>query len=218
MTRRLAIIGAGGHGQLIAQHATTHGAYELAGFFDDTLDPGSEAGFGRVLGPTTAICDEFDRGKFDELLVGVGYSRFDFRKEIFRSHRGRIPFGRFVHPSASVDRSTTIGEGTVILAGCVLDCEVELGENVFLHPGCVIAHDCQIGAHCFFAPAVKIAGLVKVGECSFLGVGTTISNRLELCPGTLTGAGAVVVDHTSEPGWYFGVPARFRKQSTDTWR
>ena len=80
---RLAIIGAGDLGQLIAYHAINDSGMELSGFFDDTLPKGEKAGLGKVLGSVNDIGLLLKKDKFDQLIIGIGYKHMNRRAEIF---------------------------------------------------------------------------------------------------------------------------------------
>ncbi len=44
-----------------------------------------------------------------------------------------------VHPAASVGRDVEIGEGTVVMAGCVINSGARVGRNVIVNTGATIA-------------------------------------------------------------------------------
>lgn len=208
---RIAIAGAGDLGQLLARHIRTCVPGTVAGFFDDTRTAGTSVLDAPLLGRMEDIEASRRRGDFDELLIGVGYRHFDFRKSLYERLAGSVPFATFVHPSAWVDPTATIAPGTAILPGSVIDAGVTLEANVLINVGTIVAHDSTVGAHSFLAPGVRVAGFVLIGECTFLGIGTTVIDGLVLCPRTQTGAGAVIVKSTDEPGLYLGVPAKRRE-------
>ncbi|WP_324675972.1 acetyltransferase [Hymenobacter sp. GOD-10R] len=206
--KRLAIIGAGELGQQIAQHVTQIGAYQVAGFFDDSIAVGRVTQHGLVLGPIHSARTAFEQGVFDELLLGIGYKHIAARQRLYEELAAHIVFGRFVHPSTYVDPSATLGAGVFISPGCVLDLNVTLEANTFLYANCLISHDSLIGAHSFLAPGVRLAGRVQIASRCFLGIGTTIIDNCTLGPDVRTGGGTVVTRDLLEAGIYVGAPAR----------
>jgi sugar O-acyltransferase (sialic acid O-acetyltransferase NeuD family) len=205
---RVAIIGAGALGQQMAQHLRQDGRMAVAGFFDDVQPLNQQTPTGPVLGRTAEIGAAYAAGRFDQLLLGIGYNHLAFRQRIFEQLAAEIPFATFVHGSAYVDPSAQLGPGCFISPGCIIDLNVKLGPNSFLYPGCVVAHDTELTGHSFLAPAVRLAGHVLVAERCFLGIGTTVIDSRTVGPDVRTGGGAVVVADLLMPGTYAGVPAR----------
>ena len=94
---RLAIIGAGDLGQLIAHHAFNDKHYSIAGFFDDTKTAGEEIGGIKVLGGTADVERLYKSGSFDCMMIGIGYKHMSIRKKIFVNFYPLIPFGSIIH-------------------------------------------------------------------------------------------------------------------------
>lgn len=206
--QKLAIIGSGDLGQLIAHHAIVDNHYQLAGFFDDFRKKGETVGCGIILG-VIAEAEQLYRDRiFDCLMIGIGYKHPDFRKQCFETLGSKIPLGKLIHSSCSIDPSASIGAGSVLLPGCVLDSGVVVGENALLNTGCIVAHDTRIGRHAFLGPGVTLAGFITIGEGCFIGVGTTVIDNITIGPQVQTGGGAVVTCNLSEQGLYVGVPAK----------
>jgi sugar O-acyltransferase (sialic acid O-acetyltransferase NeuD family) len=211
--KKLAIIGSGDLGQLIAYHAHTDNHYVVAGYYDDFATIGEQKGVATVLGKRADIDAAFENGIFDEIIIAIGYKHFSFRKQVFEDLKGRIPLGRVIHSNAYVAPSCTIGEGVVILPGCTLDNNVVLSDNVFLNTSATIAHDSTVKAHTFLSPRVAIAGFVIVGECCNIGINCTLIDNITLTDRVQTGGGAVVINNLDIPGLYVGVPAKLIKSS-----
>ena len=205
---KLAIIGGGDLGQQIAAIARAHGGYEVAGFFDDFQQVGTNTNGGPILGPIDDIEAQRGQGTFDALLVGIGYKHIDFRRQCFERFTATIPFPSLVHPAAHLEPTVTLGAGTIVGAGCVFDGGVSVAENCYFNPGCIIAHDTSIGANSFCGPGVTLAGFITIEEDCFLGVGTTVIDNIRITTGTQTGGGTVVTTDITDPGLYIGVPAR----------
>jgi sugar O-acyltransferase (sialic acid O-acetyltransferase NeuD family) len=207
--QRLAVIGSGDLGQLIAHHTIQDGHYELAGFFDDFCAVGTLVGLGSVLGGSADVLSLFHAGRFDVLMIGIGYKHSAVRRTLFQRYQGQVPFGRVVHSSSVVDASCQLGDGIFLLPGCVLDRNVVIGDNVLLNTACTIAHDSSVAAHTFLSPRVAVAGFVRIEEYCNIGINTIIIDNLTIGPNIQTGGGTVVVKSLTEPGLYVGSPARF---------
>ncbi|MGE3998811.1 MAG: NeuD/PglB/VioB family sugar acetyltransferase [Planctomycetaceae bacterium] len=206
--RNLAIIGGTDLGQQIAAVARAHGGYRVAGFIDDFQEPGTPTAGGPVLGRVDDIQRLQREGTVDALLIGVGYKHPAFRRACFERFATLIDIPTLVHPAAHLEPTSSLGRGTVVGAGCVVDGGVSVAENCYFNPGCVIAHDTSVGANCFFGPGVTLAGFITIGEDCFLGVGTTVIDNLTIAAGTQTGGGTLVCSDITEPALYVGNPAR----------
>ncbi|MBN8855503.1 MAG: hypothetical protein BGO55_27820 [Sphingobacteriales bacterium 50-39] len=205
--KKLAIIGSGDLGMLIAFHARQRG-YSIAGFFNDFMPAGAMVDGSLILGGVDHVQGSFEEGGFDELMIGVGYKHFEARKNLFLRFEGKVPLGTVIHKDVSIASSCIIGKGSFILPGCVLDNNVRIGDNVLINVGSTIAHDTTIGNHSFLSPRVAIAGFVHIGECCNIGINTTIIDNITIGNDVQTGGGTVVIKDLPEKGVYVGNPAR----------
>ncbi|GHT00702.1 hypothetical protein FACS189421_13040 [Bacteroidia bacterium] len=176
--KRLAIIGSGDLGQLIAHHAETDGHYHVVGFFDDYKNTSENVDGYPILGGLDAIEELFLKAVFDCVIIAIGYKHMTARKDVYENLKEKIPFGKVLHSSCYVDGSCKIGDGTVLLPGCVLDRNVCVGDNVLVNVGVTIAHDSTIKNHSFLSPRVAIAGFTEVGECCNIGISTIVIDNL----------------------------------------
>jgi sugar O-acyltransferase (sialic acid O-acetyltransferase NeuD family) len=209
--KKLAIIGSGDLGNQIAYHAQNDGHYQPIGFFDDYLETGIIRNGLPIIGKTNDALRLYDDGKYDVLMIGIGYKYFDLRAHLFNQYFGHIPFGTIVHSTAYVDKSCQLESGIIIYPGCVIDMNVVIDRNVLINVGCVIAHDSKVGRHCFLSPSVNIAGFVDIGEKVSLGIGTSVIDHIKITDNVRTGGGAVVIDDILTPGLYVGIPAKLKK-------
>jgi sugar O-acyltransferase (sialic acid O-acetyltransferase NeuD family) len=206
--KRIAIIGAGLLGQQIAHYIRNNAENVIAGFFDDNLPVGATVKADMVLGSVNDVPHFYERGKFDQLMMGIGYLHFAYRWECFTRFHPEIPFFSFVHPFCFLDNTVSVGDGSFIMPGCVLDNDVVIGRNVFMQSACVISHHSVIGDNCYLGPGVRVAGCVKIGQGCFLGVGSVCIDSIVIGPDIRIGGGAVITDSILETGLYAGVPAR----------
>lgn len=202
--KQLAIAGASALGRQIEHHlmfATEE--FRVVGFFDDFAPQE-----GDVIGTMNQIADDYAAGRFDCLMIGVGYKAMEFRSALLSRIRGRIPLASLVSRNAVVDPTAEISEGAVILNGSLIDQDVQVGANCFFSLGCSISHETIIGENTYCAPRVTVCGRSQIGKSCFLGANCTILGGLTVADHVTVGAGAVVTKSISEPGVYIGCPAR----------
>lgn len=203
--RKLMIIGAGGHGKVVADIAQKTGLYGRIAFLDDNLDqklPGYE-----LMGKVNEYQKWMDTHEF---IVAVGNNRI--RNGIQRILEKQVTITTLVHPSASIGEWVALGAGTVAMANAAVNSGAVIGDGVIINTGSTIDHDCRIGNYVHVAPGCHISGNVSIGDRAWIGVGSSIVNNVCLCGGCVIGAGAVVVGDIKEMGTYVGVPAKRIKQ------
>jgi len=196
---KLIIIGAGGHGKVIADNALKNG-YTDIGFIDDHA-----AGICMdipIVGVTSDI-EKMNDGKTD-FIIGVGNNAI--RKKIAETYR--VNWVALVHPSAVIASSVSIGKGTAVMAGAVINACASVGEHCIINTGAIVEHDNIIDDYAHISPGATLGGTVHVGTLTHIGVGATVKNNVDICDNCVIGAGAVVVKNICEGGTYVGVPAR----------
>ena len=194
---RLIIIGASGHGKVVADIAVLNGYTDIV-FLDDDESVKECAGW-PVIGKSTEAPDDGD------IFVAVGNA--ETRKKLMEHYAGRnLPI--LVHPNAVVAKDVKIGEGSVVMAGAVINPGAKLGKGVIVNTNSSIDHDCNIGDYVHIAVGTHLSGTVVVGDMSWIGAGATVSNNVNICSNATIGAGAVVIHNIEEEGTYIGVPAK----------
>lgn len=193
---RLTVIGASGHGRVVADVARLCG-YDEISFLDDDGSL-SECGGWPVVGSSGDAPAEGD------LFVAVGDA--GARERLMRLYgRGRFPV--LAHPSAVVARDVEIGAGTVVAAGAVLNPGARLGVGVIVNTCASVDHDCVVGDFAHVSVGARLCGAVRVGERTWVGAGAVVRNNVSVCGGCTIGAGAVVVRDVEVAGTYVGCPA-----------
>lgn len=196
---KLIIIGAGGHGKVIADNAVKNGYSDIC-FLDDHA-VGTCLGF-QIVGSSNDI-PRFDDGETD-FILGIGNNAV--RKKISESLD--VNWVTLIHPSAIIGLDVTVEKGTVIMAGAVVNACSKIGKHCIINSGAVVEHDNVIEDYVHISPRVALGGTVSVGACSHVGIGATVKNNVDICDNCVIGAGAVVVKNICEGGTYVGVPAR----------
>jgi sugar O-acyltransferase (sialic acid O-acetyltransferase NeuD family) len=203
MKEKLLIIGASGHGKVVADIALKMNRWESVNFLDDDESLKTSMGI-EVIGNSDKSFELLDDY---EICVAIGNNaiREEHQRKL-KSKGASIP--TLIHPSAIIGKQVNIGSGTVVMAGVIINCCTRIGEGCIINTGSTIDHDNVIGDFTHVSPGVHMAGTVKVGLGSWIGIGSTISNNVTITNGCKIGAGSVVVKDITEPGVYIGVPVR----------
>lgn len=199
---RLIIVGAGGHGKVIADNALKNGYTDIC--FVDDKSIGDCMGF-----PIVGRCADLNKlnnGETD-FIIGIGNSAI--RKKIAEEYD--INWVTLIHPSAQIAVNVSIGRGTVVMAGAVVNVCATVGEQCIINTCAVVEHDNVIEDYVHISPNVALGGTVFVGKSTHIGIGASVCNNINICGDCMIGAGAVVSKNIVESGTYIGVPARKSK-------
>lgn len=194
---RLIIIGASGHGKVIADIARLNGYSDII-FLDNNPEKKECAGY-PVLGPDTMAAEI--QG---DLFVAVGNATV--RKILMERYQDRT-FPILIHPNAVIAEGVNIGEGSVVMAGAIINPDALIGRGCIINTSSSVDHDCTVGKYCHVSVGTHLSGTVNLGDNCWAGAGATVSNNVNICSDVVIGAGAVVIDDIKEVGTYVGVPA-----------
>lgn len=202
----LVIIGASGHGKVVACIAQTIG-YEKILFLDDA--PGLKTCLNcPVVGPISQFLSYTTQADF---IVAIGNP--NIRKKIqtnLITHHATL--ATLVHPQAIIGPNVTLGCGTVVMAGAVINTNTTIGQGCIINTSSSVDHDCILEDYVHIAVGAHVAGTVHIGACSWVGMGANIINNLSICPSCIIGAGATVVKNIDLVGTYIGTPAKIRNK------
>ncbi len=201
--KRLAILGASGHGKVVADTAEYYD-WQVE-FFDDAWPEQQRNGAWPVVGDTMALLAELER--FDGILVAIGDNRIR-RSKLLELQAAGARLITLIHPFASLSRHACLGIGSVVLAGVVVNADVRIGLGAILNTGCSVDHDCLLGEVVHVSPGARLAGGVRVGDLSWIGIGASVRQLVRIGGGVMVGAGAAVIADVPDGVTVAGVPAR----------
>ncbi|WP_462325618.1 acetyltransferase [Desulfoplanes sp.] len=199
------IIGASGHGKVIASTIIAAG-FTPAGFFDDNSELHGSTFFGL---PVLGGHKEFATLVNPLAIIGIGDGKI--RQKIINRYTGGT-WHSVVHPSVCMDASATIGQGSVVFAGAVIQPDVTINQHCIINTGATIDHDCMIGDFAHICPGVNLAGNVTVGKGAWVGIGSQIIQGVSIGEGSIIGAGATVINDIPPHVMAVGTPARVVKK------
>jgi len=203
----LVLVGASGHAKVVIDIVEKEGRYRISHLVDDNAALHGKTFFGyRVTGATPSILAA-TASEMPLALVAIGDNSTRMRIATWLRDNG-FELARAVHPQAQLGRGTVIGDGTVIMAGAVVNSDAAIGENVIVNTGATIDHDCVVGDGVHLAPGVHLCGGVRVGAGTFIGAGSVVIPGIRIGGNAIVGAGSTLLEDVSENVKAAGSPAR----------
>ncbi|MGG3155880.1 acetyltransferase [Priestia megaterium] len=200
---KLLILGAGGHGKVVSEIAQLMKQWEEIAFLDDREDISEVLGIPIVgkLADLLALRSEYE---YAFVAIGSNTARLKWTEKL--SHHGfKIPI--LMHPSSTVSAKSFIEEGTVIMAGAVINPDTKIGRSCIINTASTIDHDCILQEGVHTSPGVHLGGTVKVGKRTWVCIGATIINNINIGCDSVIAAGAVVTKDVLSNVLVAGVPA-----------
>ena len=201
MNRKVIVIGAGGHGKVIADIAVQCGDHVIGFLDDEKISSETVAGI-PVLGQTS------DFVKYDdaEFIIAIGNS--GVRQNLSERLAG-VRWSTAVHPRAVISPlNVQIGSGSAVMANAVINPCAKIGRHCIINTSAVVEHDNVIEDYVHISVGAKLGGTVLVGTHTWIGIGSTVSNNVAICAHCILGAGAVAIHDIKESGTYVGIPAK----------
>jgi sugar O-acyltransferase (sialic acid O-acetyltransferase NeuD family) len=208
MTPRLLIIGAGSQARYVIETVRAGNSRLIIGLIDTFENRdywGRRIDGVEVLGGSIAL-EAIEPAADLGVVLAIANAT---RKEEFADRlttRGH-QFVSIVHPRAVLASDVTIGAGTIINAGAVIERGSRIGTHVIIHAGCVIEHDNVIEDFANIAPGVVTAGRVVIGKGATVYTGARIIPDVVVGARAIVGAGAVVIRSVAPETTVVGVPA-----------
>jgi sugar O-acyltransferase (sialic acid O-acetyltransferase NeuD family) len=203
----LLIIGAGGHGRVVADAASLSGAWSKVAFLDDRF-PMEKHSSWLVIGSTGDAVNFLE--DYSDLIVGIGNN--ELRVKLLQKYKAlgfNIP--TIIHPRAVVSNDASAGEGTFIAANAVVNIGAQIGPGGIINTNSTVEHDCTLGQGVHVSPGANVAGEVTIGDYSWVGIGSSVIQGITIGSRTIIGAGSVVIHPVEDSRTVVGVPARVIK-------
>jgi UDP-3-O-[3-hydroxymyristoyl] glucosamine N-acyltransferase len=118
-----------------------------------------------------------------------------------------------IHPRAVAPPSSSVGAGSVLLAGVVLTADVTVGRHVAVMPNAVLAHDVVVEDYVSVGASVTLAGSVRVRAGAHLGQSCAVREGLTVGAWSMIGMGAAVIRGIGDSEVWAGVPAQLLRPS-----
>ena len=109
-----------------------------------------------------------------------------------------------IAPTAYVSRHATLGSGTIVMHGSIVNAGVRVGDNCIINNRSLLEHDSMVGDHCHISTGAILNGGVTIGVGSFIGSGTVIKEGINIGQACVIGMDLCVrhnhLDHSRYTG------------------
>lgn len=130
-----------------------------------------------------------------DALICIGQIKnFEIRKknfELLKNYGANFPIIK--SPVSYSSRRATLGEGTILMHGSIVNSNAQVGANCIINTKSLIEHDVKIEDHCHISTGAIINGGVKVGMGSFIGSGSVLKEGVEIGKHVVIGAGQTIL-------------------------
>ncbi|OUU01685.1 MAG: hypothetical protein CBB92_03240 [Flammeovirgaceae bacterium TMED32] len=203
----LVIVGAGGHGKVVADCARLMDAWSSIRFADDKYPEISQVNGITVIGNGDPLTWQRNGTEHSDVFVAVGHSETRYRLMSTLIAHGHAVV-TVVSPNTNVSDSVQIGMGSLVVTGAIINAGAVIGEGVIVNTGAIVEHDCSIGNFTHICPRAMIAGDVVIGVHTWIGIGSTVIEGRKIGDNVMVAAGSVVVSDVPSGSRVKGVPAR----------
>lgn len=206
MSKKLLLIGGGGHCQSVLSSVLSLNEYEEIGIVDYTDTS--------VLGVPVVGKDEdlpaLKKAGWTDAFITVGsIGDTGLRQRLYQM----VVDNGFIVP-AIIDATGIIAQNVKVAAGCyigkgvILNSGSCIGKCAIINTGTIIEHDCLIGDFVHISPGTVLCGQVSVGNHSHIGAGSVVRQQIEIGHDVLVGIGSVVVCNIPDCVKAFGNPCK----------
>lgn len=202
---RLAILGAGGHGKVVADTAEATGLWSEIVFFDNQWPQKQQLTDWPIQGNEQALLNSLH--EFHGVVVAIGHNETRWQCQE-RLQKNGAKLATLIHPHAWVSPRATLKPGSVVFAGAVVQAGAIVGQGCIINTGASVDHDCVLGRASHLSPGARLGGTVVLGERCWIGLGASVRNNLTLGSDCIVGVGAAVIASAGDSITLVGVPAR----------
>ena len=163
---RLIILGAGGHGRVVADIAEQTGKYDEVYFLDDNSKDDKVIGkcsdYIKFKSQDTEMCPAF----------GNNQGRVEWENKI---EDAGIKLAKIVHPLAYVSPKAHITDGCVVMPYAIVNTSTVVKKACIINIGAIVDHDCILEEGCHLAPGAIVKGENRVPACTKIDSGEVVA-------------------------------------------
>ena len=187
MNKKIAIIGAGGHGKVVGEIALLS-EYKTIDFFDDNINKIKNFPF-NIIGTDDYLKNHL--ADYEAFFVAIGDNRLRSKKIEWLKNK-KVNIVSLIHPKSTLSKFSNLGIGSCIMANAVVNPGTLIKDGVIINTSASIDHDCVIEDYSHISPNCSLSGNVTIGKFTHLGTGTSVHPGIEIGKDVKTATGSKV--------------------------
>lgn len=200
----ICLFGASGHGKVVKDVALSQNI-SIKAFFDD--HPTSN-----FLKDTSVFSNDKIKDYLNfNFIISIGNNKI--RKKI--SEIIKTSFTKLIHKTAIIAPNVSILEGSVVMAGAIINEDTKIGKHTIINTRAIVEHDCIIGDYVHISPSVTITGNVLIKEGTHIGAGAIVIPNVKIGKWVTIGAGTVVISDIPDFAVVVGNPGKIIKYNNE---
>jgi sugar O-acyltransferase (sialic acid O-acetyltransferase NeuD family) len=212
MSRKILLLGAGGHCKSVIDTLNSIGSFEDIGVVEK--DKLVDSSFVNIVGYDDDLNDLYNAG-YEYAFVTLGSignpkNRINLLNKIMNIGF-KIP--NIIDPSAIVSNNIVMGYGNFIGKRAVINTGTIIGNGVIVNTGSIVEHDCKLENFVHLAPGSILCGNVTISENSHIGAGTVVKQNIMVGSNTIIGVGSVIINNISSNVIAYGNPCKEVKKN-----
>ncbi|MBU1147949.1 MAG: acetyltransferase [Candidatus Omnitrophica bacterium] len=200
------LFGTGGHAKVVADIVEQQSIYNIVGLVSQDGASGDFIPGYDVVASNSNFEHIIKKVGARGAIVALGNA--DYRKSLVKKISGYLEFASAIHPLAIIDKSVSMGIGTTVMAGVVVNASTSIGDHCILNTSSSVDHDCKIGDFSHICPGSHIGGHVNIGSECWIGIGSILVDHINIGDKAIVGAGSVVINNIKSGAKVFGAPAK----------
>lgn len=178
--KNIIILGAGGHAPVVIEIARACGFTVTAIYDDNPASIGKSISGVAVAGRIAELPDSLTGNAF----IAIGNNAV--RRSLCERFAG-LAWPVLVHPHACVSSLASLGAGSIVCAGAVVQPNAVLGRQVIVNIGACVDHDSQIGDFSHLGAKAYVSVNAEIGAECHLRPGCLLPFAAKLPPGSVAG-------------------------------
>ena len=197
----LLLLGAGGHARSCIDVIEEEGRFAIAGLVGLREEVGTKVLGYAVLGHDADLPALL--GEYRNALVTIGQIKSpDLRTRLFdEARKSGCEFPVIVSPLAHVSRHATVGVGTIVMHGAIVNAAAAVGRNCIINSHALVEHDAVVEDHCHISTSAAVNSGVRVSTGTFVGSNSSVRQSVTIGERSVIGMGERVLRDCDPRTW-----------------